>query len=453
MNTSASATVSTIYMDTFSWSSNIVGSSGLIYRAVQPSLGTSGNSEPTWPTTLGVQVVDNTVTWEAVTGVRITYEASPILKSGATEPTWPTEIGGAVSDNTISWIAQTRQVTEAPNSKVVAITASKVFAADEDIIRYSATVNPLDWTSENDAGYLPSGLNQYGSNFTAVLNTYRASLVSFSSSTFQNWQVDPDPANMSLLDSMEGIGSIYQQSAQPVAKDLFYLAALGVRTVGISVGSTNLVNGDAGMPIDPLIRAEISTLGLTGYTPRGLYYPSLAQYWLAFGPTVYVYSFAELGSIGAWSYYELPWPVEGHAHLGDYLYLRSGDAVYRVDPSRLDDQIINVAGDGFDVVPVDAEIQSHYLDFGAPGITKMMVGFDMVGDGVNDPDVAIGYNQRNPNEFTDDFEVPGDSSTGLIVPIPVTAVSFAIRIRYSSTGGEWEWLASNFYVDDFRVTS
>ena len=125
-------------------------------------------------------------------------------------------------------------------------------------------------------------MNQNGSNDTAVLNIYRSALVSFSSTTFQNWQVDPDPANMALLDVMEGIGSTWQQAAQPVAKDLFYLAALGVRTVGISAGSTNLVNGDVGMPIDPLVRASVKEAIADAVEPRGLYYPSLGQYWLSF---------------------------------------------------------------------------------------------------------------------------------------------------------------------------
>ena len=271
-----------IDVDGFSWNYVPPVTAGLQYKAVQPTIGTSAAAEPAWPPTVGVQVVDNDVIWEAVLLSRVVYEARPILRSGMTEPDWPEQVGAFVVDNTISWETASRQVTEAPNSKVVAITASKVFAADKDIIRYSATVNPLDWSSQDNAGYLPSGLNQNGSNDTAVLNIYRSNLVAFSSSTFQNWQVDEDPANMELLDVMEGIGSTWQHAAQPVARDLFYLAALGVRTVGISGGSLNLVNGDAGMPIDPLVRAAIRAAEANVEKPLGMYYPSLGQYMLAF---------------------------------------------------------------------------------------------------------------------------------------------------------------------------
>ncbi len=270
------------WVDNFAWNLNNVTQTLMVFRATQAGVGTSAPTEPVWPSSPGIPVNDGTVVWEGVLATRIVYQASPVLKSGTVEPTWPTIVGGLVADGTISWRATARHIAEAPNSRVWAITASKVYAADEDIIKFSATVNPLDWTTADDAGYLPSGLNQNGSNDTAVLNIYRSALVSFSSTTFQNWQVDPDPANMALLDVMEGIGSTWQQAAQPVAKDLFYLAALGVRTVGISAGSTNLVNGDVGMPIDPLVRASIKQAVADDVEPRGLYYPSLGQYWLSF---------------------------------------------------------------------------------------------------------------------------------------------------------------------------
>lgn len=272
-------------VDSLSWNyTSATAPAGLIYKAVQPTLGISDGTEPVWPLTAGVQVIDNTVIWEAMVANRVVWEASPIMVSGATEPLWPEEVGESITDNTVSWETVSLRVEDenCPNSKVVTIASSKVYAADEDIVRYSATVNPLDWTTPDDAGYLPTGLNQYGSNRTAVLNTYRGNVVSFSASTFQNWQVDPDPANITLLDSMEGIGSTYQQAAHPVANDLFYLSPLGVRTVGISAGTSNLAAGDAGAPIDPLVSAAI--VAVPGVRPLGAYYPNQGQYWLCMRP-------------------------------------------------------------------------------------------------------------------------------------------------------------------------
>ena len=164
--------------------------------------------------------------------------------------------------------------------------------------------------------------------------------------------------------------------------------------------------------------------------------------------TTYVYSMTNLGQVGAWSFYEFPWLVEAHAMLGNDVYLRSGDSVFIVDPERLEDQ--DETGADVEVV---GEIQSHYLDFGSPGVTKMMIGVDVVGNGM--ANIAVGFNQSDPSLFTSDALVPGDSVPGSIIPIPLAAPSFAMRLRYKSSENPtgWEWLASNFYVNDFRPTS
>ncbi len=257
---------------------------GLVYKAVQPAAGMSGESEPAWPSVLGVQVTDNEVIWEAVATNRVTWTASPRYVSGATEPDWPTQPGGFVVDGTVQWEAVSRRVEDenCPNSKVVAIVASKVFAADRDIVRFSATANPLDWTSEQDAGYLPTGLQQANANDMAVLNQYRGNLVAFNASSFQNWQADPDPAAMAILDQMDGIGSTWQGAAQPVGNELFYLSQLGVRTIGIANAAENLAAGDVGMPIDPLVRDALRVAEANGSDTLATYYPGAGQYWLAF---------------------------------------------------------------------------------------------------------------------------------------------------------------------------
>lgn len=113
------------------------------------------------------------------------------------------------------------------------------------------------------------------------MGVYRGNLAVWSPSTFQVWQVDPDPAVMALLDAMEGIGSMHQQAVQPVSDDLFFLAALGVRTVSIAEGANNLAAGDVGVPIDVLVQAEANQPDVE---PVASYYPSGGQFWLAFRP-------------------------------------------------------------------------------------------------------------------------------------------------------------------------
>lgn len=274
-----------VLVDAFSLSvSGGPAANNLIFEATQTDPATSGTSEPVWPTTLGGTVVDGGVTWTAIDAVVVTWEASPILKSGGTEPTWPTNIGGTVADGSIAWEAISRRIEDenCPNTKVVLIMASKVFATDGDIVRFSATANPKDWTSEQDAGYLPTGLQSSNANDMAVLAPYRSNMIPMNASCLQNWQVDPDPQSMAIVDQMEGVGSIYNKAAMPVANDLFYLTQLGVRSIGIAVATNNLSAGDIGMPIDELVREKLATATDSGMEPLSTYYPGAGQYWLAF---------------------------------------------------------------------------------------------------------------------------------------------------------------------------
>lgn len=135
------------------------------------------------------------------------------------------------------------------------------------------------------------------------MGVYRGNLAVWSPSTFQVWQVDPDPAAMALLDAMEGIGSMHQQAVQPVSDDLFFLATLGVRTVSIAEGSNNLASGDVGVPIDVLVQAEMNQVDVE---PVASYYPSGGQYWLAFRPLTLLASLLA----GQFIFTSPPYPIE-----------------------------------------------------------------------------------------------------------------------------------------------
>jgi hypothetical protein len=269
-----------LWVDVFVW--NYLGPAtpaGLIYRAVQPTTGTSAEEEPVWPLVLGVQVNDGTVIWEAVAATRVTWQANAIFLSGSVEPTWPLVPGEFVLDGSFQWQAVNRYVEDenCPNTKVVAILASHVFAADDDITKFSAVNNALDWTTQRDAGYLPTGLQQANANEMAVLAPYRANLAALNASSFQLWQADPDPAAMVILDQQDGIGSIWPRAAVSVAGELYYLAALGVRTIGQSAGNNSLSAGDVGMPVDDIVQEALAQTVTAERQPFASYYPSLGQ--------------------------------------------------------------------------------------------------------------------------------------------------------------------------------
>lgn len=441
--------------DKFSWTVSLPPPlKGLMYRAVQPALGLSAGTEPAWPGQLGLQVIDNEVIWEAVSISRIVYEARPLLRSGLVEPEWPVSDGGSVADGTISWLASSSRITDpnCPNTKEVVIAASKVFAGDRDVVRYSATLSPTDWSTPKDAGYLPTGMNQNGANHVSGLNIYRGNLIVLNATGFQQWQIDPDPAMMDLLDEMSGVGSRHHLAAQPVANDLFYLANIGVRTLGISGATNNLRAGDIGMPVDVLVQERMSAM-LPGEVPLGTYYPSAGQYWLIFNkladaedielcPTLqpgerhaeaFVYVLSQSGQVGAWSRFVFPFAIDDVTHQGDDLFVRDGDTVLRLSEEIGACDLYEDAGGGDGGGPSGhpfwAEMQTHWLDMGQPGREKSLDSFDLIGYGK--AEIAFAYAQESPDVITGPIEVDPDTLRGDTVPIPLTAPSLSVRIRYS----------------------
>ena len=162
----------------------------------------------------------------------------------------------------------------------------------------------------------------------------------------------------------------------------------------------------------------------------------------------FVYTMNQLGSRGAWSRYLFPWDVEAQAQLNNDLYLRSGDTIYVMDENRLEDQDEN----GEDV-DVDMVIRWPYLDFGAPAITKMMLGFDVVGRGICE--MRMGWDQRNFATMTAPYEIQADTLTDGYIPMSMAAPSFSMELTFRSADNtiDSEWLASTLYFSDFRMMS
>jgi hypothetical protein len=433
-------------VDKFQWDYSFrTPFTSFVYTAVQAADGVSAATEPNWPSDPDTQVNDGTVIWQAVYGSSVEWEAFPIFKTGLTEPVWPTQVGSAVIDGSIVWTAASRRITDSrcPNSKVVAIAASKIFAANDDIIAYSATVNPLDWTTVDDAGYLPFGLQTHGSNPVSAMGLYRGNLVAFNSAGFQMWQVDQDPANMALLDAAP-IGSTEARGIKPLQNDLIFLNAVGVRNISIAGASTNLQAGSTGEPVDELVQPE---LRYGSYDPISAFYPAYGQYWCIFGPTVFVLTLNE-GKNGKWSRYVFPEAITDVTLLDNDLYVRTAThKVWRVTEDYLVDDYY--MGTGIEFYGV---VQWPHLDFGALGQEKQFIGFDLIATAPEGVAVSIGYDQRDLTYRTTDYTLDANTLPGKLVPIPVTAPSFDFRLTFQPNQA-WEWFASVLYINDLRAGS
>jgi len=168
--------------------------------------------------------------------------------------------------------------------------------------------------------------------------------------------------------------------------------------------------------------------------------------------TVFVYTINQPGAPGRWSRYVFPFHVDDFTQLNDYLYIRSGDAIIRMDPAAKVD-CEGSAFAGYPPTPFDGVVWWPWLDMGSPGVDKQLIGTDITGTGT--PTIDIGYDQSNEAAFTVPFDVPPDSLPGQLIPLEAMAPSFSVRITYKggTIGQKWKLQATNLYWQTMRKTA
>lgn len=329
------------------------------------------------------------------------------------------EYTGAVIEHHYLDGAATTHVADVncPDTKACIKLASKIFAVGAgagDTVRYCKTGNPRDWTTINDAGFVPTGLNSRGDRSTNALGTYQKKLVALSKDGAQVWLVDPDPTKMGLDTSVENVGTSFPRTVANVAGDLHFLSDYGFRSITTLQLTSNLADVDVGSPIDSLVRPETKVAGVV---PRSFYFYGTGQYICAIGNRLFVYSLSRTAKIAAWSQYFLPNAVDAFAELGQELYIRSGDAVYKLDPLASTDD-----GTQFEVL-----IDMPYMDFKSPGADKRITGVDVVIEGRCE--FSIGFDVRDKDAFTSPVRVKGNTRPGGIIPVECVGTEFSLRFR------------------------
>lgn len=347
------------------------------------------------------------------------YEVTADAGSSAgVEPTWPTTVGGTVVDGGITWTCRTFAVvdTNCPHTKQVAKQAEKIFAkgsTDGTTVRYCATGDPRDWTTASDAGFIPAGNRAKGSDQVTAIGPFQKSglWIAFSDNS-QVWTVDPDPANNVLVDTIEGIGTIYHRASAPVSRDLFFPAQNGFRSVSLISLTDNLQDNDVGSAIDALVVASLATSD----DPLSLYYPKLGQFWSINADLVWSYSFSRTSKLSAWSKYTLPFDIDDATVLNQELYVRAGDDVYKVTDA--------VTKDGVSSIPT-VSIEMYAQDGKRPAVLKQFMGLDVIGEG----NWTISHKWYDPDSRmwreTEAYEYPAVTEPGNLHPVELLATRIA----------------------------
>lgn len=147
------------------------------------------------------------------------------------------------------------------------------------------------------------------------------------------------------------------------------------------------------------------------------------------------------GGAGKWSRYVFPFPIMGFGQLEDDLYIRSGDKILRVVRGLLSDHV-----DGVEV-EFDGLQQWPYIDLGTPGVTKQMIGLDLVASG--DTTISIGYDQGDMSRFTPGYTINPDTMPGGIVPFPLMAPTFSLKITFAP-GTAWKVRSATLYLNETK---
>jgi hypothetical protein len=97
-----------------------------------------------------------------------------------------------------------------PHTRSVVKAASKIHAIADEVVRYCAAGAARDWTTANDAGFLPTSLQQDTSTGARAVGAYADKLVVFFAENAQIWTVAVDPSARS--------GSIRARVSSPLPR-------------------------------------------------------------------------------------------------------------------------------------------------------------------------------------------------------------------------------------------
>lgn len=350
------------------------------------------------------------------------YECTTAGTSDSSEPTWPTTIGTTVSDGTAVWTCRTFAITDTncPQTKEVTKQAEKIFAkgsGDATTVRYCKTGDPRDWTEASDAGFIAAGLYAKGSDEVTAIGPFQKSgLAVFFSDNAQVWTVDPNPANNSLTDNIEGIGTIFHRAAGAVSRDLFFLAQNGFRSVSLISITDNLQDTDVGSAIDSLVTASVSSSD----DPLSLYYPKLGQFLSFNGDLAWAYSFSRTAKISAWSKYTFPFDVDDATVLNQELYVRTGDDVYKLSDA--------VHKDGVSSIPL-VDVQMFQQDGKRPGVLKQFTGMDIIGTGQWTVSHQF-LDEDGTTQETDEYEYPAITEAGPLHPVELMTTRIGPHLQH-----------------------
>ena len=331
--------------------------------------------------------------------------------------------------------------TNCPNTKSAVIVSSKVFAigtnaAGDAYIKYSATEDPNDWSSPDDASGalgLPAGLESPDEDEITALGVFGGKLVAFMTNNIQLWKTDPDPALIELESVIENGYVTYTDTVAPLGADLVFLNAAGFQSAGQMLYTDRMIAADIGAPVTNIVLPKLAADAATN-EPISIHFSGNDQYVCAIKDEMFVLTHSANAKLTAWSRYTMTQGsvISGMCSYRELLYVKmsnaSGNFIFGFDPAKYNDDVAGVATNNFDV-----QITSGFQTLGGSGRWKKIYGMDAMFVGT--ANIQHRWDARTPDAKTTAVSLNGDTRPTPMVPVELmtTEISFDITQAANSS--------------------
>ena len=290
--------------------------------------------------------------------------------------------------------------------------SEKLWTPDQatGVIRFSSSLRgPSNWEEPEDAGFIPVLNNLGGSRTIVGLAIYQNRLAVFFEDAVQIWTATPNPDNITLIETLEGPGTLSEKALINVRGDLYYLSRGGIASLGVATVTATSNEVNIGAPVADLTTAETAE-AVAVWSQR------TNQALFAFGSTVYAFTASPFEEVRGWSRWTLPFEVTAWAQNDGTLYARGADhGVYQFDPGLATDS----------GVPIGWGWQTQFLHAGDPFRRKQFRSLHLIQDGT--VSVSTADDIRQPSTFATVGVQSGDTSPWGRIPLFSTTDSVSLK--------------------------
>ena len=274
-----------------------------------------------------------------------------------------------------------------PQGDIPLAAYGRLWVAEGTIIYFSDLLTGMQWDTGSSGSIDVSKVWSGGSDKITGLASHNNFLFIFGQRQILVYSGATDPATMSLVDSIVGIGCLEHRTIKNTGSDLIFLSETGVRSINRTIQEKSAPIGD----LSKNVRNELGSYLTAGYKYGAVYSPNEAFYLLNIRGAGVVYVFDMRGSLEDGSARVTKWNSMNPLCL---LYRQtSNDILIGKDLgiARHTGHLDGVAQDGSGGASYQMSYFTNYLDFGAPSNLKMLKNLKITFIGGSGAEVVLNY--------------------------------------------------------------